>query len=138
MYDSAKNLSREKTMEKNFSEISTWESSLIFLEEEIQFLLKLLITDIYESNIPNLYERLQEYSNKLQDFKKEETELKKELEKHKADLSGQLEEYEEQQDFLNKQSHVLLRKKLKAFSKRFSNLKLEIFNYAGNILKKRS
>lgn len=138
MLDSAKNRYSDKTREKNFSDISKWEGSFMFVTEEMQFLEKILSTDIFVSNIPNLYERLQQFLKNLQDFEKEKKELEKEVEKHKSDLSDQLELNEEQKISAIKESHAQLKKKIKAFRNKYSGLKLEIFNFTGNILKKSS
>jgi len=43
---------------------------------------------------------------------------------------------EEQKDSLIKKTHIQLRKNINAFLKINSVLKLEIFNFTGNILKK--
>jgi hypothetical protein len=134
MLDSAKKVISKKTRGKYISEISKWENSLIIVSEEIKFLGKLLSTGIFEPNIPNLYERLQQYSKKLNDLKSEEILLGKEIEKHKTDFAKELEE--EQKDSLIKKTHIQLRKNINAFLKINSVLKLEIFNFTGNILKK--
>jgi hypothetical protein len=106
------------------------------VSEEIKFLGKLLGTEIFEPNIPNLYERLQQYSKKLQDLKNEEILLEKEIEKHKTDFAKEMEENEEHKDSLIKRTHIQLKKNINAFLKNNSGLKLEIFNFTGNILKK--
>jgi len=134
MLDSAKKGISKKTKGKYLSEISKWENSLMIVSEEIKFLSKLLGTEIFEPNIPNLYERLQEYSKKLQDLKNEEILLGKEIEKHKIYFAKELEE--EQKDLLIKRTQHQLRKDINAFLKINSGLKLEIFNFTGNILKK--
>jgi len=136
MLDSAKKEFSKKTRGKHFSEISKWENSLMIVSEEIKFLGKLLSTGIFEPNIPNLYERLQQYSKKLQDLKNEEIFLEKEIEKHKTDFAKEFEENEEQKDSLIKRTHIQLKKNINAFLKKYSELKLEIFNFTGNILKK--
>lgn len=136
MLDSAKNKFNKKTREKYLYEISQWEDSLMFISEEMKFLGKLLSSGIFEPNIPNLYERLQQYSKKLQDSKNEEILLEKEIEKYKIDFAKELEENVKQKDSLIKRTHIQLRKNINAFSKKISGLKLEIFNYTGNILKK--
>jgi hypothetical protein len=136
MLDSAKKEFSKKTRGKYLSEISKWGNSLMIVSEEIKFLGKLLSTGIFEPNIPNLYERLQQYSNKLQDLKNEEILLEKEIEKHKTGFAKELEENEEQKDSVIKRTHIQLRKNINAFLKNNSGLKLEIFNFTGNILKK--
>jgi len=136
MLDSAKKGFSKKTREKYLSEISKWENSLMIVSEEIKFLSKLLSTGIFEPNIPNLYERLQQYSKKLQDLKNEEILLEKEIDKHKTDFAKELEKNEEQKDSLIKRTHIQLRKNITAFLNINSGLKLEIFNFTGNILKK--
>ena len=134
MLDSAKKGISKKTWGKYLSEISKWENSLMIVSEEIKFLGKPLNTGIFEPNIPNLYERLQQYSKKLQDLKNEEILLGKEIEKHKIDFAKELEK--EQMDSSIKRTQLQLRKDIKAFLKINSGLKLEIFNFTGNILKK--
>lgn len=136
MLDSAKKEFSKKPREKYLSEISKWENSLMIVSEEIKFLSKLLSTEIFEPNIPNLYERLQLYSIKLQDLKNEEILLEKEIEKHRTDFAKELEKNEEQKDTLIKRTHIQLRKNINTFFKKNSGLKLEIFNFTGNILKK--
>jgi len=136
MLDSAQKEFSEKTKERYLSEISKWENSLMIVSEEIKFLSKLISTEIFEPNIPNLYERLQQYSKKLQDLKTEEILLEKEIEKHRTDFAKELEKNEEQKATLIKRTHIQLRKNINAFLKKNSGLKLEIFNFTGNILKK--
>ena len=136
MLDSAKKEYNQKPMGRYFSEISKWEISLIMVSEEINFLGKLLSTEIFEPNIPNLYERLQQYSTKLQELKNKKTILEKEIEKHKTYLAKGLKENEEQMDSLIQKTNIQLKKNIKAILKNNSELKLEIFNFTGNILKK--
>ncbi len=138
MLDSVKKEFSEKTREKYLSEISKWQNSLVMVSKETKFLSKLLSTRIFESNIPNLEERLQQYSKKLQNFENGEKLMEKEIENHKTDLAKEFEENEEQNASLIKTTHIELRKNIKAFLKRNSGLKLEIFNFAGDNLKKRS
>jgi hypothetical protein len=136
MLDPVKKEFSKKTREKYLTEISKWENSLMMVSEEIKFLGRLLSTGIFEPNIPNLYERLQQYSKKLQDFKNEEFFLETEIEKHKTDFAKELNENEENKDSLIKRTHIQLKKNINAFLKNNSDLKLEIFNFTGNILKK--
>jgi len=135
MLDSAKKEFSEKTREKYFSAISKWENSLMIVSEEIKFLGKLLSTGVFEPNIPNLYERLQQYSKKLQDLNDEKTILEKEIKAHITYFSKQLGE-NAVQDAVIKKTQLQLRKNINAFSKKHSELKLEIFNFTGNILRK--
>jgi len=138
MLDSAKKDFSEKTRRKYLSEILKWENSLVMVSEEIEFLSKLLSTGIFEPNIPDLYESLQQYSKKLQVFKNKKKLLEKEIEKHKTDFDMELGANGEQKTSLIKPTHIELRKNIKAFLKRNSGLKLEIFNFTGDILKKSS
>ncbi len=138
MLDFAKKDFSKKPREKYLSEISKWQNSLVLVSEETKFLAKLLNTGIFEPNIPNLEERLQQYSKKLQNFKNGEKLMEKEIENHKTDFAKEFEENGEQNASLIKTTHIELRKNIKAFLKRNSRLKLEIFNFAGDILKKNS
>jgi hypothetical protein len=137
MLDSAKKEFSKKSREKYLSEISKWEYSLMIVSEEIKFLGKLLSSEIFEPNIPNLYERLQQYSIKLEALKNEEILIEKEIEKHRTHFAKELEKNEEKNAALIKKTHIQLRKNINAFFKKNSGLKLEIFNFTGNILKKR-
>jgi phosphoenolpyruvate synthase/pyruvate phosphate dikinase len=136
MLDSPKKEFGKKTREKYLLEISEWEDSLMFISEEIKFLGKLLNAGIFEPNIPNLYERLQQYLKKLQGLKNQKILLEKEIERYKTDFDKELGQDEEHKYSLIKRTHLQLRKNMKEFSKNISSLKLEIFNYTGTILKK--
>lgn len=136
MLDSAKKELSKKTREKYLFEISQWEDSLMFISEEMKFLKKLLSAEIFEPNIPNLFEKLQQFSKNLQDLKDEEMLLEKEIEKHKTDFAKELEGNEEHTYALIKSTQLQLRKNFKTFSKNYAGLKLILFNYTGNILKK--
>lgn len=134
--DSAKKELRSKIIEKYFFEISSWERSLIFLSEEIRFLNRLLSIKIYQPSIPDLKVRLQGFSRKLQDLENEEKIFEIEISKHKTDFLNGLEDNDELKNYVSKNRHIQLRKNINSLLRKNSLFKLEVFSFAGNLLKK--
>ena len=114
-----------------------WKSTLLFMQDEIAFIDRLLNSYVFEPNTPNLFERLQDYLQRLKTTKKRKAEVILQISTHENDLGGMLECKDERCDlgFYNK--HNALKAEVVSCMEDFQNLKAEIFNYAGGILKKR-
>jgi len=115
----------------------SWLSSLKFIEDELKFIEKLLHSYVFEPNTPNLFERLQDYLERLQTIKKQKKKLNKQLEEHENSLSGVLEckDYPANKSYRDRHRELHIEHLL--FETDYQKLKAEIFNYAGGILKKR-
>lgn len=114
-----------------------WISSLQFMHDELLFIDRLLNSYVFEPNTPNLFERLQEYLDKLKVVKQSQLDVQTRVIDHESTLSGIL-EFEQKQDaseFL--EEHDQLEEVVEDCMYNFQFLKSEIFNYAGSILKQK-
>lgn len=114
-----------------------WKSTLRFMQDEILFIDRLLNSYVFEPNTPNLFERLQNYRQRLKTAKSKKTEVIQQILKHESNLGGMLECKDEACDLGFYKKHNRLKAEVVTAVEDFQNLKAEIFNYAGGILKKR-
>ena len=115
----------------------TWLSSLRFIEDELKFIENLLHSYVFEPNTPNLFERLQDYLERLQIIQKQKKKLTTLLQEHENSLSGVIECQDHPADKSYRDRHRELQIEYLLFETDYQKLKAEIFNYAGGILKKR-
>ncbi len=115
----------------------SWLSSLRFIEDELRFIENLLHSYVFEPTTPNLFERLQDYVERLQTIQKQKEKLHKQLLEHENSLSGVLECPDHPGNSSYRERHRELHIEYLLFDTDYQKLKSEIFNYAGGILKKR-
>ncbi|MFS4467867.1 hypothetical protein [Maribacter sp. 2210JD10-5] len=128
---------QSKKIEELHFELQSWKSNLSFIKDEIKFIDHLLNSYVFQPNTPNLFERLQDYQHRLKKMKKQKTELQKAISKHENNLGGMMECTDKSCDLQYYTKHDVLKAKTVDYISGFRNLKSEIFNYAGVILKKR-
>ncbi|MCG2461763.1 hypothetical protein K8352_13475 [Flavobacteriaceae bacterium F89] len=129
---------RTQKMKKLYWHVQHWKSDLQFMEDETNFVEQLLNSDIFKPNMPNQFERMQDYLGRLDEFKERKTRLGKVILKHENRLGSLLERYDD--DALK--TSIFLRQddlemEVLSCTDDFKNLKAEIFNYVGGTLKKR-
>ena len=129
--------SQEKKVEELHWEIQQWKSNFQFIEDEITFILKLLDSYAFQPNTPNLFERLQDYKSLIKKTISNKEKTRNHIAKHENSLGGMLECTDSACDLAYYTNHNKLETEVENFWKDFKNLKSEIFNYAGGILKKR-
>lgn len=118
-------------------ELRQWTSNLQFMHDEIIFIDRLLNSYVFEPNTPNLFERLLDYQERLKEVKVRETVIKSNIAKHGNDLGGMMECTDDACDMVYYLKHNKLKAEVVDCLDDFQNLKSEIFNYAGSILKRR-
>lgn len=128
---------QSKKVEELHYEVQGWKSNLYFIETEIVFIDKLLDSYAFQPNTPNLFERLQNYQHRLKKTKNNKKQLKKRISQHENNLGGMMECTDESCDLEYYRKHELLKAEVLDYITNFRDLKSEIFNYAGGILKKR-
>ena len=128
----------EKEIDRLLSENRSWKEELSYISEEINFLILFLTADIFKKNVLNLYERLQIYYNDLQDFKKENIELVREVHNHRYDIEGILECEDISCEVFYHDEHIKLGQRISDFADKFKTLKMDIYLYTGNNLRKTS
>ncbi len=129
------NKKENKRTEELHWETQQWKSDLQFVEDEIIFIEQLLNSYAFEPNTPNLFERLQHFLKHLEHFKKRKSELVSVLAKDDNDLGRILESTDNVFETAYYKKHDELRSEMKSAMKQFQQLKLEIFNYTGGILR---
>jgi hypothetical protein len=129
---------KETTSTQEFHATSkNWISNLEFIDDELRFIENLICSYVFEPDTPNLFERLQDYKERLQDIQLRKKDLAKWLLDHENELSGLLESQQLKKDTSYAQRHRELQVEFLLFHEDFQRLKSEIFNYAGGILRKR-
>lgn len=137
MKDTFTTKTQNKKVEELHYELQGWKSNLYFIDDEIIFIDRLLNSYVFQPNTPNLFERLQDYQHRLKKTKDTKTKLKNRIAKNENNLGGMVECTDESCDFEYYQKHGKLKAEVVDYISRFRELKSEIFNYAGGILKKK-
>lgn len=132
---------RRSANEKTFDELQAdtvqWDLQFHTHSDEIYFLIQLLTSDVFETGIPNLFENLQVFYNKLQDLKAEKIELHEELRHHKNDLNGMMECEDISCESFYHTQHQALNNRIKNHFSNFQKLKREIFKFCAPRFKKK-
>ncbi|MGW9685741.1 hypothetical protein [Flagellimonas sp. 2504JD1-5] len=126
----------EKTVEKFHWESLKWKSHFLLMEDELLFINRLLNSYVFEPNTPNLFERLMDYKSRIKKVEEKKNEAKTRLVVHESELGGLLECLAKSCDKAYQKEHESIKAEVMACIEDFQNLKLEIFNYAGGILRK--
>ena len=124
-------------VEKLHYESKSWKSNLHFIQDEIIFINRLLNSYAFEPNTPNLFERIQNFKQRLKKVTDKESILRKSITQHENDLGGMLECTDETCDLTYYRKHDVIKAEITDCLEEFRELKTEIFNYAGAILKKK-
>ncbi len=114
-----------------------WKSTLELVRDEILFIDRLLNSYAFEPDTPDLFERLQNYKGRLKIVRNKRTDVIRQISEHENNLGGMMECKNETCDLVFYDKHNILKAEVVAYAEGFQNLKGEIFNYAGGILKKR-
>lgn len=137
MKDTYTTKNQVKKIEELHYELLVWKSNLLFIEDEIIFINHLLNSYVFQPNTRNLFERLQDYLQRIVKTINTKKDLKTRISKYENKLGGMMECTDESCDLKYYQKHNILKAEVIDFMERFKELKSEIFNYAGGILKKR-
>lgn len=124
-------------VEELYKETRQWKSGLFFIQDEIIFIDRLLNSYVFEPNTPNLFERLQNYRHRLQKIKSNKARIEKLIGKHENNMGGMLECIDKLCDEQYYKKHHKLKAEVANCRETFHELKSDIFNYAGGVLKKR-
>ncbi|TXD83636.1 hypothetical protein ESY86_08860 [Subsaximicrobium wynnwilliamsii] len=126
----------DREIEKLHWHIQRWKADLQFTEHEINFMEQLLNADIYEQNIPDMFERIQQYLQQLKNHKIRTEKLKQLVGNHenllgtvmKSDIDTIISDF----DF----KHANVESEVEESKNDFQHFKSEIFNFIGGTLKK--
>lgn len=137
MSDTYAGKARSDKVEEMHFDLQGWKSNLHFAEDEIIFIDQLLHSDAFQINTPNLFERLQDYIERLKKSKKSKSQLLKSIRKNESELGGMMESTNISENLQYYQKHDALKTEVETYFTNFKELKSEIFNYAGGTMKKR-
>ena len=129
--------SKLKALEKFHIDSQQWKSSFHLMKDELLFIEELLHSYVFEPDTPNLFERLQDYLERLKTVNDYKTRLEEHIAQHENKLGGALECKNGQGDEDVYAEHQKLKANVVNCLQQFQILKSEVFNYAGGILKKR-
>ncbi|MDC6351936.1 hypothetical protein PP178_10255 [Zeaxanthinibacter sp. PT1] len=118
-------------------ESRTWITKIRFTEDELSFIDQLLHSDVFEPNTPNLFERLSEYGQRLEQIWNTKEDLKKLIDIHMQELAELIKSTHQLAKDSSVPGHEQLQAQVEKYLTLYGELKSEIFNYAGGILKKR-
>lgn len=104
------------------------------MENEIQFINRLLNCNAYKENTPNLFERLQQFKHEIATKTREVTNFKKEITEYEDKLKGILECQDISCETYYLDNHKSLKDRFEEFFIGFNEYKTKVFNYTGSIL----
>ena len=126
-----------KKSEDLHADFQQWKSHLYLMQDELTFIDHLLNSYIFEPDTPNLFERLQDYQARLIKAKSNRQEVCQKIAQHEKDLVGMMQCTDTACDNVYYQKHEKTKAESVLCLESFQNLKSEVFEYAGGILKKR-
>lgn len=133
---------RRSANEKNIDELQSdtiqWDSLFQNNTEEIQFLKQILLADVFDNSIPNLYERLQEFYTEIADLKTEKIDLHEELHNHRNDLNGMMECEDISCEAFYHDQHQRLADKIENHLQSFQQMKRRLYRFCIPLLKKQA
>ena len=130
-------LSKVKKVGDLHWEVQQWKSLLQFMDDEYIFIERLLSSSVFKENTPNLFERLHDFNTRLQEANIRNHDIKVQIARHENNLGNlsEIDEIETNSEYSKKNSQ--LQKEVEECINNFKNLKAEVFNYVGGLLKKR-
>lgn len=128
---------KDKELGALYRDSRQWKSHLQLMDDELVFIQRLLNSYVFEPKTPNLFERLQDYRDRLKQVYNKRMQVQKHIIRHENDLGGMLECTDQTCSMEYYQKHERLTDETANCLQDFQNLKSEVFNYAGGILKGR-
>ncbi|WP_085496983.1 hypothetical protein [Arenibacter troitsensis] len=114
--------------------IQQWKLRFQLMDDEIVFIKRLLDSNAFKPNIPNLFERLQDYKSRLQDIENRNAAVRSQISLHENSLGSDLDIADNSISAADVKKNDSLQLEVDECQGDYQNLKSEIFNYTGNIL----
>ncbi|TLP81804.1 hypothetical protein [Maribacter sp. ACAM166] len=111
-----------------------WKSTVGYIENEIEFVNRLLNAHVFKENTPNLFEHLQQFKHVMGTKTRETSNLKKEILEYEDKLRGILECQDVACDTYYLENHKALKERFEDFYIGFNDYKTKVFDYLGAIL----
>ena len=127
-------IAQKKKFEELHWQIQQWKSNFQFMDDEILFINRLLDSNAFRPNTPNLFERIQDFKNRINKISETNQDVQSSITLHENHLGGILECSDVDCDLSYYQKQDKLQTKIDSCLSNFRQLKSEIFNYTGGIL----
>jgi hypothetical protein len=127
--------SNEESLSKFHQDVLWWKLNIQFAETEILFVNRLLNSSAFKQNIPNIFERLEQFKHHIKTETRALKNLKQDVNNHNSKMQNMAECEDLFCDAVYLKNHDMLKIHFEQFSKCFGELKSKIFNYTGPILK---
>ncbi|MCF4102707.1 hypothetical protein L1I30_13600 [Gillisia sp. M10.2A] len=125
----------EQSIEDLQKDVLLWDEVLQASLEELLFYKNLLSANIFEQDIPNMFEKLQMFQSKLEELHTDKIDLTLAVRHHKNDLSGMMECEDIGCDTFYRSWHKKLSNWMIEDSEKFEELKFRIIRYSTPLLK---
>lgn len=125
----------EKSIEELIADIKGWDQKLQEVSVHLTFLSQLLSADVFQGDIPNLFEKLFSYSDILTKLKAEKIDLHHTISNHKNDINGMLECEDISCESFYYTQHQKIEERLNKFIAQFNELQTELFKFFTNKLR---
>jgi hypothetical protein len=127
---------REKKIQELYQELQKWKSYIHFIDDEMQFIDRLLNSYVFEPRTPNLFERLELFKQKFTQSKNDKKRIKKLITQHEGEMAGILECTTTSCDSAYCQKHKDFLKRVSEYVEDYLLLKSEVYTYAGSVLRR--
>ncbi|WP_318312802.1 hypothetical protein [Flagellimonas crocea] len=128
---------RERKIEIIHDELQDWKSYLQFIEREMVFIKGLINSYMFEPKTEKLFDRLETFKKQFTASRKNKKSLNKAIKEHENGLGGIFECSQAECDNHYYEKHQSLKEEMTDYIKTYIELKNEVYDYAGSILKKR-
>ncbi|WP_026838147.1 hypothetical protein [Gillisia sp. JM1] len=125
----------EKNLEEHINAIREWNKKLQTSSEEITFLNQFVSADIFQQDLPNLYEHLFTFSNTLTALKTEKIDLQQVISNHKNDINGMLECEDISCESFYSTEHKKIENRLMKFLNDLAEFQIQLFKFCTNKLR---
>ncbi len=129
-----KNTGQEILMEFHFDAM-LWKSMIGYMENEIQFINRLLNSKAFRETTPNLFERLQTIKHEMKTKTREAKNFNKKINEYEVELKGILECQDISCDTFYVENHKSLKNRFEEFYTEFNEYKTKVFEFTGGILR---
>ncbi len=126
----------EKSFEELQADIAQWNQLFKTNTEEIAFIHSLLTSDVFDGNVPNLFENLQQFYDQLEDLKIQKIDLHEEIGNHRNDLNGMMECDDISCESFYYKAHLNLENRILEHLAWIQELKMKIFRFCTPVLRK--
>lgn len=122
----------EKSMEELIEDTKDWNHKLQIISEHLSFMGQLISADVFQNNIPNLFEKLFTFSKSLNILKTEKIDLHQTISNHKNDINGMLECEDISCETFYFSQHQKIEDRIKKFISDFNDYENEFFRFCTN------